>query len=453
MREDDFILQTFTCLCLCTQKLIVHGLCAATMAAVQAGQGDAAVSDRSIEDMIYAASEHDVEKLNNLIDTLSFDGCRAVDIQQPSTGYTPLHAAIISCIGSGSEAQSGTIIEQAENTVRLLLENGAIWNQLDRNDRTPGCIAYENSLVSLYNLMVDAGVRAEMLLNRLDEYDELNDGEAEEEAEEEDSVVASASQPDIVVSEVSDDPNSHGDTLKSINGTEPSDLPQTTNGEQDVSSAAYLSSALSMSDSKLLDEQQNGVMMSWEKNIMAQSANALLSTPGLRFLNIGFGMGIIDSLVQDHTNRPVEHHIIEAHPDVLKAIQEKGWQEKPGVVIHAGKWQDILPVMAQDGLVFDGIYYDTFAESYMEFKEFFSEHILGLLETTGKWSYFNGMGADRQISYDVYQRIVEMDLLEAGYDVEWTDVALPDLGKEWEGIRRKYWNVDRYRLPVCKFLD
>jgi type IV protein arginine methyltransferase len=109
--------------------------------------------------------------------------------------------------------------------------------------------------------------------------------------------------------------------------------------------------------------------------------------------------------------------------------------------------------MAQDGLVFDGIYYDTFAESYMEFKEFFSEHILGLLETTGKWSYFNGMGADRQISYDVYQRIVEMDLLEAGYDVEWTDVALPDLGTEWEGIRRKYWNIDRYRLPVCKFLD
>jgi type IV protein arginine methyltransferase len=423
------------------------------MADESEGQGDAAAVNRSIEDMIYAASKHDVQKLNNLIDTLSFDGCRAVDVQQQSSGYTPLHAAIISCVSSGSEPQSITMIEQAEDTVRLLLNNGAIWNQLDSNDRTPGCIAYENALVSLYNLMVDAGIRAEMLLNRLDEYDELDDADVNEAEEEEDTPMASTGQPDIVVSEVSDDPSSQSDALKSVNGFEPPSPAQTTNGKQDVSSAAYLSSALSMSDSKLLDEQQNGVMMAWEKDIMAQSADALLSAPGLRFLNIGFGMGIIDSLVQDYAHRPVEHHIIEAHPDVLKEIQEQGWQEKPGVLIHAGKWQDILPAMAEDGLVFDAIYYDTFAESYKEFKELFSEHILGLLETKGKWSYFNGMGADRQISYDVYQRIVEMDLLEAGYDVEWTDVELPDLGKEWEGVRRKYWNVDKYRLPVCQFLD
>ncbi|KAI9878411.1 MAG: Arginine N-methyltransferase 2, partial [Watsoniomyces obsoletus] len=109
--------------------------------------------------------------------------------------------------------------------------------------------------------------------------------------------------------------------------------------------------------------------------------------------------------------------------------------------------------MVDDNLVFDAIYYDTFAESYKDFKDFYSEQVLGLLDTAGRWSYFNGMGADRQISYDVYQKIVEIDLYEAGYDVEWKEVALPDLGQEWEGVRRKYWNVEKYRLPVCKFLD
>lgn len=416
-------------------------------------QGGNDTANSAIDEIISAASKHNLEKLNSLIDNAVFEDCRAVDVKQLSSGYTPLHAAIASCVGLGSATEDGGIIEQAEATVRLLLENGAIWNQLDRNDRTPGCIAHDHDILSLYNVMVDAGVRAEMLLNRLDEYDVLDDEEVDGDDTGQDTEDVSLDPPDVVVSEVSDDPKAQSDTLISVNGVGQANLPQSEAVPNDVSSAAYLSSALSMSDSKLLDEQQNGVMMSWEKDIMARSADSLLSTPGLRFLNIGFGMGIIDTLAANHSHRPSEHHIIEAHPDVLKQIQDSGWHAKPGVIIHAGRWQDILPVMAQDGLVFDAIYYDTFAESYREFKDFFSEHLLGLLETTGKWSYFNGMGADRQISYDVYQRIVEMDLPEAGYDVEWEDVALPDLGQEWEGVRRKYWNVDKYRLPVCKFLD
>jgi hypothetical protein len=34
----------------------------------------------------------------------------------------------------------------------------------------------------------------------------------------------------------------------------------------------------------------------------------------------------------------------------------------------------------------------------------FSEQVIGLLEQEGRWGFFNGMGADRQISYDVYQK-------------------------------------------------
>ena len=65
------------------------------------------------------------------------------------------------------------------------------------------------------------------------------------------------------------------------------------------------------------------------------------------------------------------------------------------------------------------------------------------------------MGADRQVCYDVYTKVVELDLFEAGFDVEWTDVEVPDLeGRgEWEGVKKAYWKVGGYRLPVCRFME
>ena len=36
--------------------------------------------------------------------------------------------------------------ERALDVVNVLLENGAIWNQLDSNDETPGCVAYRLDL-------------------------------------------------------------------------------------------------------------------------------------------------------------------------------------------------------------------------------------------------------------------------------------------------------------------
>ena len=411
----------------------------------------------SVKHVINAAAAHDIERLKSCIDTYVFHQCKAVDVQDQSTGNTPLHAAIASCApNSNGTALSIGVPTSAtgETTVRFLLENGAIWNQLNKNDMTPGCIAFELGLLDLYQLLVDAGVRAELLLNRLDEYDQLS-----EEGYDNDDEVQGPTDADLqdvphrpVVSEV---PVASDAPSETLNGTHSGDVSKSSiSTSGDVASKTYLSSTLSMSDSEILDEERNGVMMAWEKGIMAKSADAILSSPGLRVLNIGFGMGIIDALIQSHSNKPMEHHIIEAHSDVLKVIESTGWQDKSGVFIHAGRWQEVLPTMMNEGLVFDAIFYDTFAESYKDFKDFCSEHLLGLLDSEGKWSYFNGMGADRQISYDVYQKVVEMDLFEAGYDVEWRDIELPDLGpKEWEGARRRYWNVEKYRLPVCKFLD
>lgn len=380
----------------------------------------------NIQEIIQASTDHNLQTLEICINQYSFPDCKAVDVQDHSTGFSPLHAAISSCKASADETGSEALRseETGAETLQFLLENGAIWNQLDRNDETPGCLAFRLGLHSMYQIMVDAGVRAEMLLSRLEEYLRLDD-------EEEDGEV-------------------NGDESRET--VTEADAAAGSNLREDVTSSAYLSSALSLTKDKLLDEQQNGVMMAWESDIMLQSADCLLFEPGLRVLNIGFGLGIIDAHIQAHSNKPASHHIVEAHPDVLSNMRQKGWMEKTNVVVHSGKWQDVLPNLVAEGEVFDAIFFDTFAESYSDFREFFSEQVIELLNENGRWSYFNGMGADRRISYDVYQKVVELDLFESGFDVEWKNVQLPNLGPEWEGVRRKYWNVDSYRLPICRFM-
>ncbi|KIW24473.1 uncharacterized protein PV07_10184 [Cladophialophora immunda] len=394
------------------------------MATSPVAGGNGSTSDDNIREIIRASASHDARALQRCIDQYSFPDCKVVDVQDPTTGFSPLHAAISACATqvNGDSTPSSHNEESGTRFLKFLLENGAIWNQLDKNDETPGCIAYRLSLHELYQIMVDAGVRAEMVLNRLEGYERLHDDE-------------------------------DGEDIDGPEDSQRQDISEANTSQEHVTSSVYLSSALSLGDNSLLDEQQNGVMMAWESEIMLQSANALLSEPGLKILNIGFGMGIIDTHIQNHANKPASHHIVEAHPDVLSSMERNGWMDKLNVVVHRGKWQHILPQLIAENETFDAIYFDTFAEPYSAFRDFFSEQVIGLLNQNGRWSFFNGMGADRQISYDVYQKVVEFDLFESDFDVEWETLELPNLTREWEGVRRKYWNIDRYRLPICKFMD
>jgi len=405
--------------------------------------------DEQVKQLLSAAGLHENERLEKLLKEYKFKDCDAVDVQN-AEGISPLHAAIASCeyrkLNGESTSEDVTTESAACDTVRLLLESGAIWNQLDKNGETPGCIAYRLSLYDLYELMVDAGVRAEIILNRLDGYERLNDAEDLESEPEQDRQDGAQ---DIEVEDVDDDEVPV--LVESAALTTTTDV--TSGLNNDVNSVEYLASNLVLTRDKLLDGQQNGVMMAWESDIMKQSADSLLTRPGMKILNIGAGMMIFDSFVQGHENKPDVHHIVEPHPDILTNMEEQGWDKKSGVTIHPGRWQEILPQLVAENQTFDAIYYDTFAESYSDFREFFTEYVLGLLEPDGKWSFFNGMGADRQISYDVYQKVAEIDLLEAGFDVEWHDMDIPELEAEWDGVKRKYWNIKQYRLPVCKFMD
>ncbi|KAJ6262634.1 hypothetical protein Dda_3446 [Drechslerella dactyloides] len=405
--------------------------------------------------LLLAAGDHNLLTLRSLLKS------QTPNVQDPATLRTPLHVAILACESlsnvATNEPSNGTNghtngsavnnavsaelalppIEKATKTLELLLQNGAIWNALDSNNETPGCIAYRLGLTPLYEVMVDAGVRAELLFGRLDGYVALDDDDDDDE-------------------EV-DDAGVDGGVIELQEGDEKTALDKAGEEAIPVTSEEYLASKLDMDDDRILDEDKNGVMMSWETDIMSRTASLLLpAAMPARVLNIGFGLGIIDSLFQSHNPPPSAHHIVEAHPQVLEKLHSSPLASRPGVTIHAGRWQDVLPTLAEQGLVFDAIYFDTFAEDYSQLKLFFSEHVITLLDSDGRFGFFNGLGADRQIAYDVYRKVVDIDLLEAGLETEWTEVAVDRGGMdgkgEWKGVRRKYWDLEKYLLPVSKFI-
>lgn len=471
-------------------------------------------SSPTTQEILLHASNHD---LPSLLPYLRVPG--AASVQDPETGMTPLHAVVAACgarkLGSvkqpaepsdpsaaeiayaaegrgeefvGEKQQDGSSqeaekeeevdIEKAKAVMKELFLSGAIWNDLDFNDETPGCLAWRYGQLELYQMIVEAGVRAELLLNLMGGYDALDSEDGEDETEDQDG----APEED---------------------GNEETEVEEDVQEEQkkDVNSEDYLKSQLVFTENALLDSDANGVMMDWETDIMKRTVEAMIpadSAP-LRILNVGFGMGIIgkspsrpsedlassNSSSHSHTSTPLlpfttknnsnnlpdrlfratspsTHHIIEAHPSVLTALSSPthdfgpSWQSASGNTLHAGKWQTILPALVATGAQFDIIYFDTFGESYAQLRLFFSEYVIALLSPGGKFGFFNGLGADRKVCYDVYSRVVELDLCDAGLDTSWIDVPVRALGAEgegeWKGVRRRYWVGDTYRLPVCEFL-
>jgi protein arginine N-methyltransferase 2 len=400
-------------------------------------------ADTTTEEILLAATNHDLDALRKLFEN------HDAKVQDTDSGYSPLHAAIAACepdeelkgeksdvkVNGEGDAINGHALseESALETVRLLFENGAIWNELDSNDETPGCMALRLGLDTIYNAVVDAGVRAELLFNRLDEYEALPEDEEDEE------------DPDDAIVGFEPAPERNEPLPRNVNGTqelpegfEPSPNPSykiededgasgaarsrgTSNAAQqpqqpqqphqtepvltnpNVNSEDYLKSDLTYSGDRLLDSDKNAVMMDWETEIMKTSADKLCPKEGLRTMNVGFGMGIVDSMFL--ANNPKEHHIVEAHPQVIERMKEKGWFEKPNVKIHQGKWQDVLPKLVEQGIQLDAIYYDTYAEDYKDLKEFFDEHVIALLDSNGLFGFYNGLGADRQVCYDVYTKV------------------------------------------------
>lgn len=101
----------------------------------------------------------------------------------------------------------------------------------------------------------------------------------------------------------------------------------------------YLEDRVTFSEDKLMDAESKAVMMAWENPLMEAHAKAVCSNGG-HILNIGFGMGLVDTAIQKYS--PASHTIVEAHPDVFQRMLDDGWDKKKHVTIICGRWQDVV---------------------------------------------------------------------------------------------------------------
>lgn len=105
---------------------------------------------------------------------------------------------------------------------------------------------------------------------------------------------------------------------------------------------------------KLVNEYGQSVMMGWERPIMKRVSEILTQTKG-DVLNIGFGMGIVDTYISERN--PKSHTIIECHPDVINHIKETGWETRANMIYS--RWQEQIGKMD----TFDYIYLDTWSDT------------------------------------------------------------------------------------------
>mmetsp|Transcript_3908 Transcript_3908/g.7890 ORF Transcript_3908/g.7890 Transcript_3908/m.7890 type:complete len:562 (+) Transcript_3908:80-1765(+) len=222
----------------------------------------------------------------------------------------------------------------------------------------------------------------------------------------------------------------------------------------DEDHSEYLHEELRFESGRLLDSTGSAIMMGWEAPLMDRHAQVLLPSAGLDVLNIGFGLGLIDGFFQQRA--PRSHTIVEAHPDVLKEMQRCGWHDRPGVKIHAGRWQDIVKHLPARSL--DAIFIDTWRETYIDVNAMFKQ-LPRLLRQGGRFSFFNGFAPKCIFEHAMFCRMAQADLFDLGLQCDILPINVGSLGDDvWQGVRQRYWHFKTYYLPLatlasCATLD
>ncbi|KAF8322254.1 arginine methyl transferase [Clavulina sp. PMI_390] len=336
----------------------------------------------------------------NLVSRLLESGA-PVWFQEPDSEWTCLHLA----------AERNHL-----DLIKKLLAEGAVWNAVDACGFTAADIALSLNYNDAFRMIRDAGVRSEFVLRVLEKKDI-----------EPTSLVLKSGDSSIL--------DSNESFLKTR-------LRYVTDERgQEICLA------------QTEEGKEVGVMMGWEKPIMEATISHVLKElsdhTNLRVINIGFGLGIIDSIIQ-RDMKPASHIIIEPHPDVLAHMRATGWYDKPGVTILEGRWQDHIESDVVMSESFDFVYTDTFSEQYNDLVEFF-EHIPNLLrDETSVFSFFNGLGATNATFASVYTDLAELHLNEVGLRTSWQDVVvLNEREKVW-GESIVYYDLPYYKLPISR---
>lgn len=320
--------------------------------------------------------------------------------QDDATGKSPLMVA----------SEVGHI-----HLVQYLLEQGAPWNAVDRYGQCAGNYAAVGEHWDVVNMLVDHGTRAELILSSIQRAT-YSSSHCESSAPPLASTVSTTGATRPVAHEPSTKPN-------------------------------YLRQRLTFIDSAILDEERDAVMMEWERPLMEVHAQILTENAlHKRVMNVGFGMGIIDTILQSY--QPSLHIIIEAHPDVYNKMLQEGWDKKPNTRLFFGKWQDVVPQLLREAVQLDGIFFDTYGEHFSDMEDFHRLVPHMLSKPNGVYSFFNGLAPDNLFFHGVACQCVKLQLQQVGLETEFLPCEIQVNSKEWEGIRRKYWHDrDTYYLP------
>ncbi|KAL2914146.1 Arginine N-methyltransferase 2 [Polyrhizophydium stewartii] len=319
-------------------------------------------------------------------------------------------------------------------TVQTLLQDAHIpWNSVDAAGVSAGEAALRAGHADVYEQLVDAGVRAEFVLAALGQR-VVEDGE----------LVIEGTAATLHAAGEAGAAGGGGESGGDDAGDDQADAGDAAEARA-VANAQYLTRKLTFSEGRLLDSDGNAVMMGWEAPLMELHAKTIAPTAGLDVLNVGFGLGIMDTYLQALS--PASHTIIEAHPDVYQKMLADGWDKKPGVRILFGRWQDVVDQLE----TYDGVFFDTFGEYYDELKEF-HQILPNHLRETGVYSFFNGLAGTNQFFHDVSCRMADLDLAEIGMRTEFVEVEVDSLGDDvWRDTKRAYWSLPIYRLPIVRF--
>lgn len=257
--------------------------------------------------------------------------------------------------------------------LKFLLEKGAPWNAIDKFSKCAGnyAIDSENFQQETVDLLVNHAVKCELLLGQL----------------------GKSSQCFVT-------PGGDQENRKQNN-------------------ADYINSRIKYTETSLIDQENDGVMMEWERPIMNSHATKLLESleisegqTKIRMLNVGFGMGIIDGFLQQGVQQVIaayaeagiqltfEHHVIEAHPGVIKNFHENRKEEFENFTLLEGRWQDVIDNMeSTEESKYDLVYFDTYAEYDNDFYQFI-QLLPKILKSSGKFSFFNGNCPDNIFFHD-----------------------------------------------------
>ena len=309
---------------------------------------DLSPCDLDDETMIDACKSGDLELVKTVFNhsKIKSGDNLAVSRQETKKGLSPLMTA----------AQNGFL-----EICKFLVENGAPWNAICKAGKCAGNYATENEHWDVVNYLVDTGTKAELILGasiRLSMMDESGENDKVDENK----------------------PVEHEPCTKSD----------------------YLDRNVMYNDENtlLVDDDNDAVMMEWERPLM--DAHASIITGGeknKRILNVGFGLGIVDKAIQKYD--PSLHVIIEAHPLVYKKMIQDGWDKKSNVRICFGKWQDELPKLIKENIIFDGMFYDTYGEHFTDLEDFHNTLPKVLSKPNGVYSFFNGLAPDNLFFHGV----------------------------------------------------